>query len=371
MPKEASKRLDPRQRRALTLALIIAILFGAYFLRDYVTVIALACILAYLFNPIYKWLLLKTKGRKGLSVGLTLLITFITIAIPVLLVLSITVNQAFEIVDLIRKSSANGNSIGDIFQNLVNAANNTIEKIPGDRVQPISAGQAYDWLTSNSSTILKSSVNVIRDLAGGLPAFFAKTIIFIYIFMSILKRQDRIVHVIRKLNPLNDEAADLYLHRMGAMTTAMVKGQFVIAILQGLVDAALLWMVGVDYFIFWFVFLTFLSIIPLGGGIIVIPIGIILILTGNIWQGIALIAGHILIVTNIDNILRPRFVPHTARLDSALTVLGVFAGIAMFGFIGVVIGPVIMIVIVTTVQVYVALADHHTTEDLIEQDNKI
>jgi predicted PurR-regulated permease PerM len=146
---------------------------------------------------------------------------------------------------------------------------------------------------------------------------------------------------------------------MGAMTTAMVKGQFSIAILQGLTDAALLYIVGVDYFIFWFVFITFLSIIPLGGGIIVIPAGIILILTGNIWQGILLIAGHIIIVTNIDNVLRPRFVPKSAYLEPALTMLGVFAGLAMFGFLGIIIGPVIMIILVTTIKVYLNYLEQH------------
>lgn len=370
MPKNTSSYLNHRQRRALTIGVIIAILFGAYFVRDYVTVIALAAIIAFLFNPVYKWLLKKTKGRKGLSVGLTLLITFITIAIPVVVVLTITVDQAFQIVDIVKKSAASGNSVGDIIQNIITSVNHTIDKLPGNRIEHISSGQVFDWIKNNTSTIIKSAVNIIRDWAGGLPSFFAKTIIFIYIFITVLKKQDRIIHIIKRLNPLDDDAADLYLQRMGAMTTAMVKGQFAIAILQGLVDAALLWIAGIDFFIFWFVLITFISIIPLGGGIIVIPVGIIMILTGNIWQGLLLILGHLIIVTNIDNVLRPRFVPHNARLDAALTILSVFAGIAMFGFLGIVIGPVIMIVITTTIQVYVSLADHRTTEDLIKQDNE-
>ncbi len=60
-------------------------------------------------------------------------------------------------------------------------------------------------------------------------------------------------------------------------------------------------------------------------------------------------------VTNIDNVLRPILVPRAARLDSALMLLAVFSGITMFGFLGIVIGPVLMIVIVTTVSVYLAV----------------
>jgi len=61
------------------------------------------------------------------------------------------------------------------------------------------------------------------------------------------------------------------------------------------------------------------------------------------------------VVTNIDNFLRPILVPRTARLDSALMLLAVFSGIAMFGAWGIVIGPVLMIVIVTTISVYLAV----------------
>ena len=90
-----------------------------------------------------------------------------------------------------------------------------------------------------------------------------------------------------------------YLKKMGDMTTAMVKGQFAIAVMQGLSGTISLWIAGIDYLAFWFVLLTFLSIIPLGGGIILIPLGIVLILTGNIWQGALILLWHFLITTNI------------------------------------------------------------------------
>jgi len=61
------------------------------------------------------------------------------------------------------------------------------------------------------------------------------------------------------------------------------------------------------------------------------------------------------VVTNIDNVLRPILVPKEARLDPALMLLAVFSGIAMFGFWGIVLGPVLMIIIVTTISVYLAV----------------
>ncbi|HUD03534.1 MAG TPA: AI-2E family transporter [Patescibacteria group bacterium] len=350
--------MNLKQRRALTITLIIALLFAAVFLRHYFSLIALAAIVAFLYNPIYRWLFKKTKGKKNLSVTITLFVAIITISIPVAIVLVVTVDQAFQVADIIKRSAASGTSIGDIINNVITAINHIIDKLPGHSVHHISSGQVFDWLKNNTSVLIRSSFNYVAHFAGSFASYLTKAVIFIFIFISFLKNQDKWLGTIRKLNPLGDRVSDLYLSRMAAMTSAMVKGQFTIALMQGLVDASLLYIAGIHYFIFWFVLVTFLSIIPLGGGILVIPTGIIMLITGNIWQGILLIFGHIVIVTNIDNVLRPRFVPRTARLDSSLTILSVFAGIAMFGFLGIVIGPVLMILIVTTIQVYLQAVEH-------------
>lgn len=169
----------------------------------------------------------------------------------------------------------------------------------------------------------------------------------------MLKHQDKIKDLLRKLNPLGDEVSAIYMNRADAMTRATVRGQFIIALMQGSESALVLALVGLqDMFFFFLLLLTVMSVIPLGAGIITIPIGIIMILTGNVWQGVVVILNHLLIVTNIDNVMRPRLVPKSARLDPALMILAVFSGIALFGFLGIVIGPIIMILIVTTLQIY-------------------
>ena len=144
--------------------------------------------------------------------------------------------------------------------------------------------------------------------------------------------------------------------KMGAMVKGTVMGQFVIAVCQGVAGAASIYIAGFHQGFFLFaVLLSALSVIPLGGGVVTIPFGIGMILFGNVFGGVFVIVFHLVVVTNIDNFLRPVLVPKAARLDSALMLLAVFAGIAMFGAWGIVIGPVLMIVIVTTISVYLAV----------------
>jgi predicted PurR-regulated permease PerM len=168
----------------------------------------------------------------------------------------------------------------------------------------------------------------------------------------MLRYQDELIDLLKRISPFDNSINDLYLKRAGLMTKGMVKGQFIIASVQGFASAFSLWIVGVDYFWFLFVFLSFLSFIPLGAGIITIPIGFVFILTGHFWQGAFIILWHMFVVSSIDNILRPHLVDKDARLNTALMLLAVFSGIAVFGAAGVVYGPVIMILIVTTIYVY-------------------
>lgn len=338
--------VTPFQRKALAITTAIAVLFGAYFLWNYFLLIVLASIVAFTFNPIYQRLLKRLGNNKTIASSLTLILTILAIVIPMIIIFAITVKEVASAVDHLK-----GVDLAKTETAVIAALNDLLNKlnIPYQLSPEVIKETLTKGLQTFGTTILKSLASTVGNFFG----FFTTAIIYIFVFLSVLLNQEKIISLVKRLNPLGKEVGELYLNRTGAMTKAMVKGQFIIAILQGLIDAALLAVAGLpDLFFFFFVFLTALSVIPLGGGIVAIPIGIGMILTGNIWGGLLVIFGHILIVTNIDNVLRPRLVPQQARLDSALTLLAVFSGIKFFGFLGIVIGPVIMILIVSTIQVY-------------------
>jgi len=215
------------------------------------------------------------------------------------------------------------------------------------------------------------TLHFLQDTAGSLFGAVTSAIIFLYVFVALLTNREKLLTLIRQLNPLGDEVTDLYLRKMGSMVRGTVNGQFVIALCQGVAGAASVYVAGFHHGFFMFaILLTALSIIPLGGGIVTIPFGIGMIFYGNIIGGVFVIAWHLLVVTNLDNFLRPILVPRDARLNPALMLLAVFAGIAMFGPWGIVIGPVLMIVIVTTIDVYLAVYKGVELQESDDQDSK-
>lgn len=336
------------QLKPLTIAVIIALVFGAYFLRGYFSLIVLAAIVAYTFNPLYKRLARRFKNP-GSAASLTLLISFLALLLPLILVVILSGIQVKNILD---SFSASQVDLGKVGQDTLNWVNQSIvERIPG--AQQISTQDLQEYISKAVNAVAHWFLGVLSSSVSGIAGFFTAAILYIYIFLNLLTQQDKLIGLAKRLNPLGAKKSDVYLHRMGAMTGAMVRGQFIIAICQGLTSAIFLYIAGLhSIFFFMLVILTLLSVIPLGAGIVTIPIGVVLILTGDIWQGILVLLGHFLVVTNIDNVLRPKLVPKHVRLNPALTLLSVFAGIGMFGFLGIIIGPVIMILITTTVEMY-------------------
>ena len=207
-----------------------------------------------------------------------------------------------------------------------------------------------------AQTIGEWLLHTLSGAAGGAIGLITSAIIFLYVLISFLVNQTELITLIRRMNPLGEEANDLYLAKMGAMVKGTVKGQFIIALIQGTLGAISIYIAGFhDAFFVFAILLIALSVIPLGSGIVTIPFGIGMMLFGNVAGGAFVVLFHLIGITNVDNFLRPILVPREARLDPALMLLSVFSGIAMFGFFGIILGPVLMIVIVTTITVYLAV----------------
>ncbi|ANE79498.1 AI-2E family transporter [Mycobacterium adipatum] len=338
------------QKRALAIATVMAIVFGAYFLRGYFILIVVAAVVAYLFDPLYE----RLRGRfsAGLSATVTLFAALAIVIIPISGAVAIGVVQITTMVrsvaDWVGRTDLS--TLGDRSLGILNEL---LDRLPFLKSTDITPEQLQGWVITFAQRAGEWGLHFLQGAAGGLFGGLTSAIIFLYVFISLLVNGDDLRLLIRRLNPLGEEATDLYLAKMAAMVRGTVRGQFVIALAQGTAGAISIYIAGFhDGFFIFAILLSALSVIPLGGGIVTIPFGIGLAIFGNIWGGIFVIVFHVIVVTNIDNVLRPILVPKEAKLDSALMLLSVFAGITMFGFLGIVIGPVVMIVIVTTISVY-------------------
>lgn len=340
------------QKRALAVITLLALVLGAYFLRHYFILVVIAAIVAYLFTPLYNRC--RRRFGSGLSATLTVLAALATVIIPVGALLTLAVLQISHMVMHVADwvETADMSTVGNQALEYVNRA---LSRLPFGHFS-VSTDSLRDTMISVSQGLGRWLLHALQGAAGGVIGVVTSAIIFLYVLVSLLTNQQQLLLLVRRLNPLGEEVTDLYLAKMGAMVKGTVKGQFIIALVQGLLGAASIYIGGFHQGFFIFaIFLTALSVIPLGSGIVTIPFGIGMMFFGNIGGGLFVVLFHVIAITNVDNFLRPILVPREARLDPALMLLAVFSGIAMFGFWGIVLGPVLMIIIVTTISVYLAV----------------
>ena len=355
------------QKRALAVVTIVSLLFAAYFLRNYFVLIVVAAVGAYLFTPLYSWF-----GRRlgsGLAATCTLLSALLVVIVPVGLLVVLAIVQISRMVTSVAGWVQRTNP-SDLGNTILQAVNQLLARVPFLHVT-VTAESLRKTMATVAQKGGEWTLHFLQNTAGSLFGAVTSAIIFLYVFVALLTNREKLLTLIRQLNPLGDEVTDLYLRKMGSMVRGTVNGQFVIALCQGVAGAASIYVAGFHHGFFIFaILLTALSIIPLGGGIVTIPFGIGMIFYGNIIGGAFVVAWHLLVVTNLDNFLRPILVPRDARLNPALMLLAVFAGIAMFGPWGIVIGPVLMIVIVTTIDVYLAVYQGVELQESDDQDSK-
>lgn len=355
------------QKRALTVVTIVSLLFAAYFLRNYFVLIVVAAVGAYLFTPLFNWF-----GRRlgsGLAATCTLLSALLVVIVPVGVLVLLAIVQMSRMVTHVAGWVQRTN-LNDLGNTTLQAVNQLLARVPFLHVT-VTAESLRKTMATVAQKAGEWTLHFLQDTAGSLFGAVTSAIIFLYVFVALLTNREKLLTLIRQLNPLGDEVTDLYLRKMGSMVRGTVNGQFVIALCQGVAGAASVYVAGFHHGFFIFaILLTALSIIPLGGGIVTIPFGIGMIFYGNIIGGVFVIAWHLMVVTNLDNFLRPILVPRDARLNPALMLLAVFAGIAMFGPWGIVIGPVLMIVIVTTIDVYLAVYKGVELQENDDQDSK-
>ena len=143
------------------------------------------------------------------------------------------------------------------------------------------------------------------------------------------------------------------LGKFTSVTRATLKGTAVIGVIQGALAGLAFAVVGIPSAVFWGTIMMVLSIIPaIGSGLVWMPASIILIATGHTAKGIGLALFCGLIVGSLDNILRPRLVGKDTQMPDLLIFLSTLGGIAFFGVMGFIIGPIIAALFVTIWEIY-------------------
>jgi len=227
-------------------------------------------------------------------------------------------------------------------------------------------------LQSMSGTIANRTLGVVGGLAGAIVQIFFIIFTMYYFFRD----GENIRHGIYNMMPVSKTESHEIFERTRDVISASVYGVVVIAVIQGAIGGITFWLLGIPSPLLWSVVMTVLCLIPLLGAFVVwVPAAIYLAATGAYLKAGILVFVGAVIIGSIDNFLRPRLVGEKTRLHELLIFFSVLGGLQVFGVLGIVLGPVVVVITLALIDV-LRRADESTpasNEDatLIEEQGAI
>jgi len=316
------------------IVLVSVTLFFGYILKPFFFALFWAVLLAAVFDPLNARLNRRFKSP-GLCAGVTLAAVMLTLVLPVGLILALLIGES---VDLYTSITSNSNSwIASITGLLKSIGEHPLvsrlhidEKFITDKsIELIKA--VADFLVKNLSTLTENTVLFLIQFA-----------IMLYCLFYFLRDGRRFIDTVSGYLPVDRRHIDMFISEFLVTAKATLKFTFVIGGIQGLLGGLVFYFTGIERPLVWGVLMMGLSIVPaVGNAIIWAPAGVIMLFLGHIWQGIAILVFGSVVISTVDNLLRPVLMGKDIEMHALLIFLSTLGGIAVFGFSGFVLGPVI------------------------------
>lgn len=324
---------------------VISVLFYQV-IKPFVLSIFIAALFAALFTPLYRWFLARVGNIPWLASLLTLLLVLFFVFVPLFLVFGTVLSQALDIAQSAKPW---------VQQRLAEPGLITakLEALPFYETLLPYREMGLDWLGKITGSVSKWAIDTIQALTLGTFSALLSIIIILYTMFFFLMDGDRLLYYLLYYLPLNDEDEKKLLLRFTSVTRATLKGTAVIGILQGVLAGAALHFAGIPSALFWSVAMMFLSVVPgIGTALVWVPSVIYLGANGEYVTALLLAVFCVLVVGSIDNVLRPKLVGNDTRLHELMIFFSTLGGLALFGFMGFVIGPIIAALFVTMWELY-------------------
>lgn len=338
---------DTHFRKAFLLFMVGALTVGLLIvLRGFLLTILVSAVMAGLLYPIYTALVERLRGRTTVAAGVTLVLTFVLIVGPVLGIISLVVSQAASITENVRPVVERAVNEPTYLDRLLRQAPGYSYLRPYRQQILTTAG---DVVNSIGSFLMTSLSNTTRGTVSFLFHFF----IALYTMFFLLIDGPGMLRAVLDHLPLHHDEKNMLTERFMSVTRATIKGTIIIGVIQGVMAGAAFWVAGIPNTAFWTVVMVVMSIIPvIGAAIVWVPACIILFASGHVGAALALALFCSLVVGSIDNLLRPRLVGKDTRMHDLVILFSTLGGLAVFGPLGFIIGPVLAGLFVTGWQIF-------------------
>lgn len=327
---------DKLEIRAFLLFLVLVTIAFFWVLKPFFGAVFWACAITVIFYPLNQRLLRKFKGRRNLTALATLLLCILVVILPVIFIVSSVVAEGVSLYEKLQSGEVNPAVYIEQVRSAFPLLEQTLERfnIELDNL----TDQAGDAAIASGKFLAQHTFSIGQNAF----SFLINIALMLYMTFFFLRDGDKLVNLLIRALPLGDARERQLFTKFAEVTRATIKGNLVVAIVQGSLGGLIFWLLNIQAAILWGVLMAFLSLLPaVGASLVWIPFAVYLLATDQVTNGLILIAFGAIVIGLVDNILRPILVGRDTRMPDYLILLTTLGGIALFGISGFVMGPVI------------------------------
>jgi predicted PurR-regulated permease PerM len=331
--------------KAFLLLVIAVTLLFAWILSPFFGAILWSVLLAIMFASLSRRLSTAMPRRRNLAAFMTLVIIVVMVLIPLALITASAVHEAAPVYGRIQSGEIDLSKYQSQFMSaLPGWLTELLNRLDLDTLASVRERFSSTLMTAGQ-TLAGQALNIGQVTAEFVVSLF----VMLYLLFFFLRDGDALVGHIKRVTPLPAEQLSEILGQVTATIRATIKGDILVALLQGALGGLIFWVLGINAAILWGAVMAVLSLLPvLGSALVWGPVAIYLLLTGSVVHGIVLLVYGALVIGLVDNFLRPVLVGKDIKMPSYVVLISTLGGIAVFGANGFVIGPLVAALFLVT-----------------------
>ena len=350
---EPSKTNVFRDKAFLLLVLAVSAAF-LLILWPFYGAVFWATVFAILFSPIHRTLTRSMRGRRTVAALATVLIILIMVILPTALITGMLLQEGFGVYARIKSGELN---FAQYLQQIMSALPVWVTGLL-DRFGLADFAAVQERLSTRLMASLQMLGTQAISVGQNTVDFVVDFFIMLYLLFFLLRDGAQLLARIGDALPLQDDLQRNLASKFTTVVRATVKGNIVIALIQGALGGLIFWILDIRAPVFWAVVMAFLSLLPaVGTALVWVPVAIYFFVTGALWQGIVLTAFGVLVIGLVDNVLRPILVGKDTKMPDYVVLISTLGGLSIFGLNGFVIGPLIAAMFIA---VWAVVATSHT-----------
>ena len=336
------------QASYFTAVFLISILLLGWVVWPFWQLLVLAFLLAGIFRPIYNWLgkWVSPWMASCLTCGLIVLIVFV----PLTFCIGALSSEALNMFQLGRDTKVllklqqviqESRWLGDAQDVLTGF---------GVNFEPADITGMFSDMSKMAGLFV---YNKASAWAANIMSFVVQFCFLILVIYFLLIEMDRLIRFLTRLSPLPDEQDNLLMEKFLEISGAILVGNGISGLFQGFMGGILFAIFGINSPILWAGVMAILAFLPIFGiGLILIPTAAILLINGSVAQAVITLVFYIVLSFTVEYLLKPKFVGSHVKMHTLLVFLGIIGGMAMFGVLGIIYGPLVVTAFLTLSEIY-------------------